>query len=239
MITEAVNKDVDGSYTMPQVKSKMQALQKQYRDIVNAKCATGNTKTVYKPDYWEDMLLYFACRDGLSGQSIVNSNATKDFLDITTENKESKSELITTNEEETQDDEIQVTQVTQILDLEIGGAKAQKWNKEGEDFETLSKVERKQSAPSPANSSVLLHVKKGKIDVGTSISSLGKDLKDGMHAMATSLANQGNNQALVDHITNNQKELIEVIWEQGQKQNESLLQIGTMIANVLQRTQDK
>lgn len=198
----------------------MQALQKQYQDIINAKCATGNTTQVYKPDYWEDMLMYFANRDGLSGQLAVNSSATKELLDLTTENSDSKTKYVVEQvmqapEEETQDEDIQITQVAQVSDLDLTGTGILVNHKDGEDFETISEVERKcrwSSAASPANnSSIVSKHPKAKIDFGASISSLGHNLKDGMQAMATSLANRGSNQGLLNYIAKNQQQLIDVI----------------------------
>ena len=39
-------------------------------------------KVVYKPEYWSEMLAFFANRQGLSGQSIVSSVQPKEILDV-------------------------------------------------------------------------------------------------------------------------------------------------------------
>src|SRR5687767_14345843 len=57
-----------------QVKTKMQALCKQYCNIINANKETGNSRHPLKPKYWDNMVNYFADRDGLSGHSLANSN---------------------------------------------------------------------------------------------------------------------------------------------------------------------
>src|SRR4051812_41865378 len=87
-----VNEDHKEDFTMQQVKSKMQALKKQYRDIVNSEKETGNKKAPTKPDYWEEMLYYFTHQDGLSGQSVVNLNPTQAVMGTTGVNLDDSSD---------------------------------------------------------------------------------------------------------------------------------------------------
>ena len=161
LIAEKVNKDECKNFSMLQVKTKFQGLKKQYRDIINLEAETGNCKAAYKPEYWEEMLMYFANRDGLLGQSIINSNPNsnplKDLSNITSEN-ESKLELgdevlTEKNVDIMEEDNLPVIQATQVMDIDVGDDDTLEKNggdpKDQEaidvehNFETISAVERK------------------------------------------------------------------------------------------------
>ena len=73
---------------------------------------------------------------------------------------------------------------------------------------------------------------KEKLDVGTSLSTLGLSLKEGMTAMAASLATwaTSNNQVVFDIVAKNQEKLITAIHKQAKAQMKSIKQLGDNFA---------
>lgn len=256
LICQQINEDHKTNYTMLQCKSKMQILQKSYRDLMNAEKETGNKPCPPKPEYWEEMLCFFGDRDGLSGQSIINSNELQEFPhNISQETPDTMVDL---------EEEIGKKNSSENLDenqdlstLSSREPTADTSAEHGEDFETLNSVRKKQKTNqtmqntpvpsqtvSPTTLTVVAKAPRVKVDVGTSIASMGTCLQNGMQAVAAGLASRGSggNQNIIETIEkqqkmieNNQKELIEVIKEQGQQQQATLLQLGSIIAQALKK----